>query len=653
MNLSAVNKSVTLIGRLFDPHKATEAYLPITKKPAYVPDSLEKLPRVSPESEGVSSGALEKLLTELENDPTLNMHSVVIARHGKILCEAGFGNETPQIWKYTFSASKSVVSLAVGIMIGKGLMTLEERPADVFPDKVGPVARLRIAPITVRDLLTMRSGIVFNETESMTEEDWVRACLNSAVSGEIGKTFNYNSLNTYLLSAMICKKTGKTLSAFLDENLFGPMGITNYFWECCPKGIEKGGWGLYILPEDMIKLATLIVNDGVWEGKQLVPASYLHEAAKAQAIPQASCGDYDYGYQMWVGRRCKSFLFNGLFGQNAFGFFDTGITVMTNAGNDELFQQSSVYAILDRYFAPGGEAFCEKAEPDPKEEYELTCTLCRLQHLTPPAAPEPEPESEPTPTPEPVSKPAPEPKKSFLARVFAFLKNGPEQEQTEPVPTENVSTESEPELPVVPEPRRLPEEAHLLTGKIFIQADSEPAASIGLLPVVLQVIHHNYTKGFTSLSFDRRTDGDGNETLVMAYHEEDGVYEFPIGVRTYPAPQTRLYFHGEPFLVAADGRFAKDEDGNDVFCVRCDFLETPCSRIMKLFFHRDGSIVFREEELPGAHLAVRAVLNIKEEASAQPLLGMAMDKIDNDYLAYRIRRTLAPELILKAEETNS
>lgn len=633
MNLSAVNKTVTLVGRLFDPHHATEAYLPqVSDKPVFPGAPAPYFPRVTPEEAGVSSRAVAKLLNELYDDPTLNMHSLLLSRNGKVFCEASFGAQDTVTWKYTFSGCKSVVSLAVGILMGQGKLSPEDKLVDLFSDRLGPVSRLRLSPITVRDLLTMRSGIVFNEAEAMTDEDWIKCYLNSAVTGEIGKTFNYNSMNTYMLSAILTRKSGMSLCAFLDRYLFGPMDIRTYYWETCPRGIEKGGWGLYILPEDMLKLSTLILSGGIWNGQQLVPARYLHTATTAQTETPASCGNYDYGYQMWIGKNVPSFLFNGMLGQNTFGYPETGIAAASNAGNSELFQQSSVYGILDRYLGLPGNAVWETDAPLPPDEEGLRLledALARLRGL-------PVPKRETQPPELPAAEQTPHGERSAFQKFFdAFFASFRRNNAPTPV--------SAPEMPAPPVRRVLPDRASLLLDRVFTPAGDEPTASVGLLPVVLQVMQYNYTKGLQSLSFSKRETEEG-EQLVLTYRETDNVLIFPIAVNGEPAPRTQLYFRGEPFLIAASGRFTHDEDGNPVFCLRCDFPETPCSRVIKLFFFRDGTVILRQSEIPGAPLVLQAVIDGKEGIEAQPVIGAALEKIDNDYLAYRICRTFAPEL---------
>ncbi len=228
MNLTTASRTFQLLTRLLDTRSRTEPFLPPNgeKKPLPLRLPQQPFPRATPESQGVSSDHIRKFLEELARGEDLYMQDVLILRHGQVLCEAAFGGQVLAAPKYTFSACKSVVSLAVGLLIDDGVLHLEDKVADLFEDLLPPAARRRLRSMSVEDLLTMRSGIVFSEAESLTESDWVRGFLNSTMKGEPGGAFHYNSLNTYMLSAIVCRKTGKTLSAFLQERLFEPLGIT-------------------------------------------------------------------------------------------------------------------------------------------------------------------------------------------------------------------------------------------------------------------------------------------------------------------------------------------------------------------------------------------------------------------------------------------
>ena len=362
MNLSTASRTFQLLSRIFDVRTATEPFLPPAgeKLPLPLRAAQQPFPRETPESQGVSSRHLQRFLEELAGDRSLYAQDVMVLRNGRVLCEAAFGAQDLRAAKYTFSACKSVVSLAVGLLVDDGVLAVDELVADIFFDGDGSPRR-KLKGMTVEDLLTMRSGAQFTEAEALTETDWIRRFLSSTLKGEPGTEFAYNSLNTYMLSAIVLRKTGRGLTDFLQDRLFAPMGITDVLWERCPAGVEKGGWGLYIRPEDLAKLGQLVLDGGLWQGRQLISSGYLAEALTPRAQPPESAGDFNYGYQIWVGRRENTFLFNGMLGQNVLGFLDSGILVVTHAGENTDFQESRYFEIVSRYF---GGAFPDRLEED-------------------------------------------------------------------------------------------------------------------------------------------------------------------------------------------------------------------------------------------------------------------------------------------------
>ena len=269
MNLSTASRTFQLLTRLFDPRTSTEPFVPHTPEKTALPLSpaRQPFPRAAPESQGISSRHIQRFLQELRQGRDLYMQDVLILRNGRVLCEAAFGSQDLRAPKYTFSACKSVVSLAVGLLVDGGLLSLQDKVEDLFD--VRPVRR-HLRDLTVEDLLTMRAGVLFSEAEALTETDWVRRFLSAAQRGEPGVDFFYNSLNTYMLSAIVRQRSGKGLMELLQERLFEPLGITDVLWERSPAGIEKGGWGLYIRPEDLAKLAQLVLEGGAWNGQRLL-----------------------------------------------------------------------------------------------------------------------------------------------------------------------------------------------------------------------------------------------------------------------------------------------------------------------------------------------------------------------------------------------
>ncbi len=438
MTISNVNKSIVLITRLLDDKKPVKPiYTSSPQKPNFGFSEKKDIKRNTPEGCGIESDRIADFLTKLKGSRDLNMHSVLIGRNGALCCEAVFNNHNLSTLKTTFSQCKSILSLAVGIAIEKGLLTLDTKIIDIFPDDCNAIVRIKLKDLTVEHLLTMTSGVLFNEIECMTETNWVRGFLRSITDNPPGKKFNYNSLNSYMLSAALCKVSGTSLSNFVNENLFAPLGITQFYWEKCPCGFEKGGWGLYISPYDMFKIATLVLNDGVLNGKQIIPADYLKLACSKQISTPADCGDFDYGFHIWVGPNEETFLFNGMFGQNVLCFKKSKIIVISNAGNNEMFQQNTYYKTALNAFSG---SFPKKLPANPLANARLNRLM---RHLNEPFKPD-----------------------CFIKRIY---KNHQNKKQS------------------------------LALNGLSFQMNREN--SLGLFPVILQAVQNNYSSGLKGISF--------------------------------------------------------------------------------------------------------------------------------------------------------
>ena len=452
MGVFSMPKTLLFAAKIFDNRATT---VPILKtsidKPKFFGFSPNDLPRCAPEDAGISSTCIKDFLETLASDWTLNIHGVTIARNGKILCEASFGAQRLDVWKYTFSACKSITSLAIGFLIDDGLLDPKDKIVDIFRGNIGSIGKLRLRNLTVEDLLTMRSGALFSELSAITEQDWLSGFLNAPVYGEIGETFRYNSLNTYMLSAIVEKKTGMTLSDFLRERLFTPLGIPdeNWFWETCPEGREKGGWGLYMKQDDLVKVAQLVMQKGEFNGKQILSKAYIEAAITPHVEVNTSLTSFDYGYQIWVGKSRESFLFNGLFGQNVLGFLNNGIIIVCNAGNPEVFQNSKFFQHVKEFFDKEFPSHLPAARKEKKalEKYIRTISYYK--------------------------------KRSFWQRLFS-QKNKTKQCLDD------------------------------LSGTKYGYCEGHEKAQ-GILPFVFQLVQNQYATGFVSLSFKKE---DGRHILV-------------------------------------------------------------------------------------------------------------------------------------------
>jgi CubicO group peptidase (beta-lactamase class C family) len=283
------------------------------------------LQRSVPEAEGVSS---EAIITFLDSAAASDneFHSIVILRHGKVIAEGWWKPYASDLKHTLYSTSKSFTSTAIGFAVSEKLLTVEDKVVSFFPDYLPDTVSSFLAGLTIKDLLTMTVGQDPDPTSLIRSADsnWVKKFLSVPIINEPGTKFLYNSLATYMLSAIVQKVTGEKIVDYLTPRLFEPLAIQGMDWEEDPMGINTGGWGLRVKTEDLAKFGQLYLQKGMWNGKQIIPAAWIEEAttAKIEQDPKASQSRKDssdwlqgYCYQFW---RCRN---NAFRGDGAYGQF--------------------------------------------------------------------------------------------------------------------------------------------------------------------------------------------------------------------------------------------------------------------------------------------------------------------------------------------
>ena len=242
-------------------------------------------------------------------------HSLVVLKSGKMIFQkhdAAHGLRMPHI---LWSASKSFTSLALGFAVQDGLLSLDDKVVSFFSeDELPAEITEELASMTVWNLATMSSGFsrdLLGKTRAMAVTESTKETLASPIAFTPGTQFKYNSMNTYLIGAIVARLTGEDLDKYLDRKLFRPLGIKDYYWEKSAEGLCCGGWGLFLSPESLAKAGQFMLQEGAWNGKQLLDKAYIREATSAQvmqtqnATPEqlSSFSDDDwqqgYGYQFW------------------------------------------------------------------------------------------------------------------------------------------------------------------------------------------------------------------------------------------------------------------------------------------------------------------------------------------------------------------
>ncbi len=539
------------------------------------------LPRSSPESAGVSSQAVAELLRQL-TDANANLHTVMLLRHGKVIAELSYKPYSAKIWHVTHSMCKTLTALAIFILIDEGKLTLDTAVAELLPS-VKPLPFSKHKALTVRHLLTMSSGVSFAETGAVTDEDWLKGYFESTVKFEPGTEFAYNSMNSYVLSAVVSAVAGEPMSDYLDKKVFRPLGITTYHWEKCPRGITKGGWGLYLLPEDMAKLGELIRLGGKWKGHRIVSEQSIKKLGERVLDTPPEMGRYGYGMHAWCGAREGWIICNGLFGQNIIVCPELGITVVTTGGVDALFQTCKTTSIIEDFLKNDGNFSPFPLPEDRDAERELRRLIKREESYELPR----------TETP-------------LIGKFLSFKRK------------------AEPSVP---------EFCRELHGKSY----SLEAANVSVMPIVPQIMQNIYEVGVSGLSFeyDRKEDA-----LYAVFETSRRTERIPVGFAKAEIFDHRL--GEEVYKLACSGELRENEDGVPVLKLRISCLELSSERRIKIFFERDGKITVKWSELPGRKLILEAFEYMVKPSLQKPIIGTIASKTDGDYLVYRLDRAIEP-----------
>jgi CubicO group peptidase (beta-lactamase class C family) len=270
------------------------------------------LPRSTPEAQGISSQAIRDFVETADKINTL--HSFMLVRHGHVLAEGWWKPEAADKPHNLASLSKSFNSTAVGLAIADGKLSLEDPVLKFFPAYAPADPSENLKAMKVRDLLTMTCG---HDTEPKSGGGGpsVKQFLANPVPHQPGTHFQYNTMGSYTLSAIVTKVTGQTTLEFLKPRLFDPLGIEHPEWGSSPEGNSLGGYGLKLCTEDIAKLGQLYLQKGKWNGKQLVPEKWIEQATSKQ-VPNDQEGhskigidwQQGYGFQFW---RCTHNAFRG------------------------------------------------------------------------------------------------------------------------------------------------------------------------------------------------------------------------------------------------------------------------------------------------------------------------------------------------------
>lgn len=259
-------------------------------------------------------------MTELEsfiekmNEKNVVIHYAQIYKNDKLIQEYNrIGTKTRL---NVYSVSKSVTAIGVGIAIDEGLLRLEQKVSDFYPEYLGICPQ--ITKITIRDLLTMTCGLkeqlfFSDDPERYIVKDWVDYFMKSEFAYEPGEHFEYCNFNTYILACIIEKVSSETLLSYMTSRFFNKIGIGNPDWLVCPKGHNTAANGLLLTIDEMSRIGRFLLKKGKWNGEQILSESFIEDATHNHIttnMPKAG-----YGYQFWINPDKNSYRADGKYGQ--------------------------------------------------------------------------------------------------------------------------------------------------------------------------------------------------------------------------------------------------------------------------------------------------------------------------------------------------
>jgi CubicO group peptidase (beta-lactamase class C family) len=293
----------------------------------------------TPEQQGYSSQALADTLQEIQKQD-VPLDSLMIVHNGYVVLDAHFAPYDGTFAHNFASVTKSMTTTLIGIAASQGKIDLDKPAVSYFPKRTIANLDERKQRMTVRHLVTMRNGMESGCFEGddptiaamRSQPDWVQAALDRPMAAEPGTEFCYDSPGMHILSAILTEATGMTEGQFAQQYVFGPLGIRDALWDVDPQGYSRGWGDLYLTPESAAKIGMLWLQQGKWDGQQIVPRAWVLDSVRAHSTKVNH--DYGYGNGWWI--NMSHYFAAGRGGQEirAYPWMNT-VVVLTGGGIDD------------------------------------------------------------------------------------------------------------------------------------------------------------------------------------------------------------------------------------------------------------------------------------------------------------------------------
>ena len=339
--------------------------------------TVSALPRGSAESQGVDPAGILAFLDALDSTPDIELHSLMIIRHGLVVAEGWWSPYSPEQAHLLYSLSKSFTSTAAAFAVDEGLLDLDATVLSYFPEFDAEITDPGSRSMLVRHVAAMASGHLeetIEQARALDPAEPVRGFLLIPPDREPGTVFAYNQPCTYSLGAIVQRLSGQTLIEYLRPRLFDPLGIDRAGWQQHPEGRDVGFTGLHATTDAIARLGLLYLQRGIWNGTRLLSEEWVAAATRVQVDnPNEPHPDWrqGYGFQFWMSRH--GYRGDGAYGQFCLVLPEQDAVIATTAATENM------QGILDAAWAhllPAMNA--STVHPSPVGQ-ELTDRLSRLR----------------------------------------------------------------------------------------------------------------------------------------------------------------------------------------------------------------------------------------------------------------------------------
>ncbi len=323
-----------------------------------------------PEEVGVDTFVLRDFFDELKKTG-YRFKNIMILRKGKVVAECTKYPFVAEMPHTMFSFSKAITAVAIGFAIHEGLLRLDTTLEDLFADTYDEKLMAKNKGITVRNLLNMTAGKSVSLLENKEKGKWLDNFVKARSYAKPGEKFKYISENTYVLGRMLAKVSGLTISEYLKPRLFEPLKMDIPFWEKDELGFDAGGWGLFMNIEDMAKLGQCFLQNGVWNGVQVIPDGWVEAMTTpyVRDLYGLDAKELGFGYNTWCGRNDGYYRFEGLYSQFAFFYPREEACVVINCSD---IKHKTLFDLIDKYFPKAFKDDLQVISEDISEEFKAS-----------------------------------------------------------------------------------------------------------------------------------------------------------------------------------------------------------------------------------------------------------------------------------------